>query len=67
MILSAFSIYKVFSENSRPLNILTDYLDQSDVKILITEAATMMTMMYKLKSKSTEMPIECFVSLLPSP
>lgn len=27
MILSAFSIYKVFSVNSRPLNILTDYLN----------------------------------------
>lgn len=58
--LKCFSSYKKFPVNSRPLNILTDYLNQYAVKILITEAATRMAMMDKLKRKSTEMSIECF-------
>lgn len=40
--LECFSIYKVFSMNSKPLHILTEYLNTSAIKILITEAATMM-------------------------
>lgn len=40
--LACFSTYKVFSINSRPLHILTEYLNTSAIKILITEAATMM-------------------------
>lgn len=58
--LKCFSIYKVCFIKSRPLNILTEYLNKFAVKILITEAVTMVSMMYKLKSKPLEMSLQCF-------
>lgn len=64
--LECMSIYKVFLMNSRLLNIPSEYLKQSAVKIVIKEAAAVMAIMYKLKSKSIGMSIECFcVSLFP--
>ena len=66
--LECMSIYKVFLMNSRLLNIPSEYLKQSAVKIVIKEAAAVMAIMYKLKSKSIEMSIECIcVSLFPFP